>query len=56
VIIGSDLAQQEFGGSRNVLGKTIRLDDENYTVIGVMPRASSSSRRARCTTLGDHGP
>jgi predicted permease len=38
VIIGSDLAQQEFGGSRNVLGKTIRLDDENYTVIGVMPR------------------
>jgi predicted permease len=38
VVIGSDLWQQEFGGSRDVLGKTIILDEEKYSIIGVMPR------------------
>jgi putative ABC transport system permease protein len=29
--------QQLFGGDQNVLGKTLRLNDETYTIIGVMP-------------------
>jgi predicted permease len=37
VILGNDLWQQEFGGAPDVLGKTIRLDDEEYSVVGVMP-------------------
>jgi putative ABC transport system permease protein len=30
--------QRHFGGQRDALGKTVRLNDEPYTVIGVMPR------------------
>ena len=29
--------QQLFGGDPNVVGKTLRLNDETYTIIGVMP-------------------
>jgi predicted permease len=31
------LWQHYFGSDRGVLGKTLRIDDEHYTVIGVMP-------------------
>jgi predicted permease len=37
VVIGSDLWRQQFGAAPDVLGKTIRLNDEAYTVVGVMP-------------------
>ena len=30
--------QREYGGQRDVLGRTIKLDDTLYTVIGVMPK------------------
>lgn len=29
--------QSQFGGDRNILGKTVTLDADRYTVIGVMP-------------------
>jgi len=36
VIIGYNLWQRRFGGDLNILGQTITLDDQLYTVIGVM--------------------
>lgn len=30
--------QKQFGGRRDILGKTIQIDDKRYTVIGVVPR------------------
>jgi putative ABC transport system permease protein len=38
-LIGHALWQSRFGGEPGVLGRGIVLDDEVYTVIGVMPRA-----------------
>jgi putative ABC transport system permease protein len=37
VVLGDSLWRRRFGGDAALLGRTIRLDDENYTVIGVMP-------------------
>ena len=38
VVIGYGLWQQRFGGSREVIGKQIRLDGHSYEIVGVMPR------------------
>ncbi len=38
VIITYDLWQQRFGGDRDIIGKTVRLDDDPMTIIGVMPK------------------
>ena len=37
-LISWDLWQHRFGGDSGVVGKTVRLDDDPITVIGVMPR------------------
>ncbi len=37
-LISHDLWQRRFGGDRSVLGKTVRLDDDPITIVGVMPR------------------
>ncbi|MEZ0332720.1 MAG: ABC transporter permease [Gemmatimonadales bacterium] len=37
-IISYDLWRQRFGGDPGIIGKTVRLDDDPMTVIGVMPR------------------
>ena len=37
VILSHGLWQRHFAGSREVLGQTMKLNDELYTVIGVMP-------------------
>jgi predicted permease len=38
VLLGHGLWRREFGGSRDVIGQTIELDDGVHTIIGVMPR------------------
>jgi putative ABC transport system permease protein len=37
VVLGHRLWQSRFGADRNLVGKTITLDDAPYTVIGVLP-------------------
>ena len=37
VILGYGLWQRRYGGDPNILGQQIILDDQNYTVVGVMP-------------------
>jgi putative ABC transport system permease protein len=37
-LISWDLWQHRFGGDRAIIGKTVRLDDDPMTIIGVMPR------------------
>jgi putative ABC transport system permease protein len=39
VLLGNDVWRRLFGGDPQVLGRQIRLNDEQYTVIGVMPPA-----------------
>ena len=36
-MLGEQLWRTRFGGDSSVLGRVIRLDDESYTVIGVLP-------------------
>src|SRR5262249_33094749 len=36
-VLTYELWQHAFGGDRNVLGTSIRIDDDHYTVIGIMP-------------------
>ena len=38
VIISDGLWRRRFAGDRGIIGRKIRLDDDLYTVIGVMPR------------------
>jgi putative ABC transport system permease protein len=37
VILANRLWQRRFGGSRNILGQSIRMNGEPYTVVGIMP-------------------
>jgi putative ABC transport system permease protein len=37
VILGYSLWQRQFGGDRNMLGRRIQLDNNTYSVVGVMP-------------------
>jgi putative ABC transport system permease protein len=37
VVLSFGLWQSHFGSDRGVLGRTVRLNDDNYTVIGVLP-------------------
>ena len=36
-ILGYGLWQRDFGGDRNVLGRTIRMDGADLTIVGVLP-------------------
>ena len=38
VILSDRLWKRRFGGDRSIIGKSILLDDQNYTVVGVMPQ------------------
>ena len=37
VLLSHSLWQNEYGGDRNIVGKSVKLDEQSYTVIGVMP-------------------
>jgi putative ABC transport system permease protein len=37
VLLGHGLWQRQFGADPNIVGRTIRLDEQSYTVIGVLP-------------------
>jgi predicted permease len=37
VVLGDSLWRRRFGGDATLVGRSIRLDDQNYTVIGIMP-------------------
>lgn len=37
-VLGYDLWQRRFGGDRAVLGETVLVNDQSYTVIGIAPR------------------
>lgn len=37
VVLGQDLWRQHFGADPGVIGRTIRLESSNFTVVGVMP-------------------
>ena len=38
VVISASLWQRKFGGAKDIIGKTINLDDKYYTIVGVLPR------------------
>jgi predicted permease len=37
VVLSHNLWQNQYGGDPGVLGKTVKLDEKSYTIIGVMP-------------------
>jgi putative ABC transport system permease protein len=37
LILSHDLWERRFGGERSIVGKTVRLNDEGYTIVGVAP-------------------
>jgi putative ABC transport system permease protein len=38
VVLGFSVWQQHFGGDRGIVGRSINLDEQIYTVVGVLPR------------------
>src|SRR4029079_1022274 len=46
VVLGAGFAMRHFNDVRSALGRTITLDAENFTVIGVMPEAFQFPYRA----------
>jgi putative ABC transport system permease protein len=41
VVLSDRFWKTEFGGDPNILGRTVRLSDEAYTIVGVMPADAS---------------
>ena len=37
VVLGFGLWQQRFGGDRNIIGRSVNLDEQSYTIIGILP-------------------
>jgi putative ABC transport system permease protein len=55
-LISWDLWQQRFGGNPRVIGKTVRLDDDPMTIIGVMPRGFRHPVESAASPTGLWGP
>jgi predicted permease len=41
VVLSDRFWRTEFGGDPNVIGRTVKLNDEAYSIVGVMPAAAS---------------
>ena len=46
VVIGHGLWQRKYGGGPGVLGRTIKLREKSFTIVGVMPRDFEFPRQA----------
>jgi predicted permease len=46
VLISAELWRRKFGGSPNVIGESLTLDDKNYTIVGVLPASFNLYRGA----------
>ena len=46
VVLGDTLWRERFGGEASVIGRTIRLDGDSFSVVGVMPRGFDFPRGA----------
>ena len=51
-ILSDGLWRRRFGGDPPILGREITLDDDSFTVVGVMPRRVRERARARGRRLG----
>jgi putative ABC transport system permease protein len=49
-VLSDGLWRRRFGADLEILGKPIRLDNENYTVVGIMPERSEFPVRAELWT------
>jgi putative ABC transport system permease protein len=54
-VLSHALWRRQFGGDSGVIGRTIRLDDSPFTIIGVMPPAFVFPEPADLWTLADRG-
>ena len=54
-ILSDGLWRRLFGGDPDIVGKAIRIDDEPYAVIGVMPADFRFPERTELFTLGTRG-
>jgi len=52
VVLSYQLWQGSFGGDKSIVGRTIKLDDEAYTVVGIMPPQFAFPPRARLVSEG----
>jgi putative ABC transport system permease protein len=50
VLLNDGLWQRLFQGDRNVLGRVLKLDEEAYTIVGVLPREAVFPDRAELWT------
>ena len=56
VAIGYDLWQTRFGGTKDVLGKTLRINSAAYEIVGVLPREAEFPDGARLWLPLDENP
>jgi putative ABC transport system permease protein len=50
VLLGYDLWQRVFQGDRNVLGHVLQLDNQSYTVVGILPQEAIFPNKAELWT------
>ena len=43
VVLSDRFWRTEFGGNRDVIGRTAKLNDEAYTIVGIMPAAATAA-------------
>jgi predicted permease len=51
VILGYQTWMQQYGGRRDVLGETVRLDNRAFTVVGVAPEAFTGTMPVMVTSM-----